>query len=232
VLARGTIREMRLLFALAVFVGAMGGCSSFGATDSVDAGAGTELDAGSGDAASDGATLDAAPVVDSGPIEGVPPGGKLVFVSTATSHPPGPTNSFVAFADAACTSEGAAAGRAGNYVAWVATAAQSAVGRLPTDGTWYLRNGVRIAEFAIFENGAIQRAIDRDAMGRAALGADHAVWTGTIFGGSTTAAETCSNWSSSLGSGEVGDWTQAGAKWASSGGRNCAQDARFYCFEK
>jgi hypothetical protein len=224
---------MRLLFALAMFVGAMGGCRSFGATDSPDAGAGTELDAGSGDAASDGAMLDAPPPVgDSGPVEGVPPGGKLVFVSATTSHPPGPTNNFVAVADAACTSDAAAAGRPGNYVAWLATAAKSAVERLPANGTWYLRNGVKIAELAIFKNGAIAVAIDRDAMGVAVVGDDHAVWTGTIFGRSATGAETCNNWSSSLGSGEVGDWTLAGAKWASNGGRNCVQDARLYCFEK
>lgn len=223
---------MRFLFALAVFVGAMGGCSSFGATDGPDAGSGTELDASSGDAASDGATLDAPPVGDSGPVDGVPPGGKLVFVSTVTSHPPGPTSSFVALADAACTSEAAAAGRAGNYIAWLATPAQNAIGRLPTDKTWYLRNGVKIGDYKIFNNGAIPFAIDRDAMGRAPVGADHAVWTGTLVVGSSTAADTCGSWSSSLGSGEVGDCTQAGAKWASSGGRNCAQDARFYCFEK
>ena len=57
-------------------------------------------------------------------------------------------------------------------------------------------------------------------------------WTGTLVGGSSTTADTCSSWTSALGSGGVGDWTQAGAKWASNGGRNCAQDARFYCFEK
>jgi hypothetical protein len=225
---RDTIREMRRLLLLAMFVSAMGGCSSFGATDGPDAAAGTELDAGSGDAASDGAMPDAAPLGDSGPVEGVPPGGKLVFVSTTTSHPPGPTNNFVTLADSACTSEAAASGRAGNYVAWLATATQSAVERLPANGTWYLRNGVKIAEFAIFKNGAISGAIDRDATGVTAVGEDHAVWTGTIFGRSTTASETCNNWSSALGSGEVGDWTQAGSKWASNVGRNCAQDARFY----
>jgi hypothetical protein len=223
---------MRPLFALAVLAGAIGGCSSFSATDGSDAGSGTELDAGSGDAASDGATPDGSPLGDSGPIEGVPPGGKLVFVSTAMSHPPGPTNGFVALADAACTSDAAAAGRAGTYMAWLATAAQNAVSRLPTDKTWYLRNGVKIGDFKILNNGAIPFAIDRDAMGVAPAGADHAVWTGTLVGGSSTAADTCSSWSSALGSGQVGDWTQAGAKWASNGGRNCAQDARFYCFER
>lgn len=223
---------MRRLFSLAMFVGAMGGCSSFGAMDTSDAGSGTELDAGSGDAASDGATPDAALVGDSGPVDGVPPGGKLVFVSTTTSHPPGPTNNFVAFADAACTSDAAAAGRAGSYVAFLATAAQTPSDRIPTDKTWYLRNGVKIGNFTIVSNGAIPFAIDRDATGTAPAGADHAVWTGTVVGRSSTAADTCTSWSSVLGSGAVGDWTLAGSNWASNGARNCAQDARFYCFEK
>ena len=59
-------------------------------------------------------------------------------------------------------------------------------------------------------------------MGLAPVGNDHAVWTGTIVGGST-ATDTCDYWSLSIGSGEVGDFTLAGAKWASNGGRNCAQ---------
>lgn len=219
---------MSPLFAFAVVISAMGGCRSFSATEGSDAGPGTDdLDAANHDAPAVG---DSGPI-DSGPIEGVPPGGKLVFVTTATAHPPGSTGNFVTLANAVCTSEAAAAGRAGSYVAWLATAAQRAIGRLPTDKTWFLRNGVKIGEFKIFDNGAIPSAIDRDAMGLAPVGDDHAVWTGTLVGGDT-ATDTCDDWSLSIGSGEVGDFTLAGAKWASNGGRNCAQDARFYCFEK
>lgn len=221
---------MRRLLAVVVLLGAIEGCSSFSETGASDAGLASELDAGPDGAVSDGATLDAPPPADSGVVEGVPPGGKLVFLSTTTSHPPGPTGTFVAFADAACKDEASAAGRAGNYVAWLATAAQSAISRLPTDKTWYLRNGVKIGDFQVFNNGAIPFAIDRDAMARGPEGAEHAVWTGTLIGGAT-AADTCTNWTLPT-SGMVGDYTQSGTKWASNGTRPCNQDARFYCFEK
>jgi hypothetical protein len=223
---------MRSLFAVAVVLGAMGGCSSFRESAAADdAGHASDADAGADGALSNGVPPDATAFVDGGVVEGVPPGGKLVFVSTTRSAPPGPTASFVGFADVACNMEATAAGRAGTFVAWIATTAQRAVGRLPTDKTWYLRTGVKVGDFTIFDNGAIPVAIDHDATGRALSGNEHAVWTGTLIGGDT-APDTCGDWRLSVGSGAVGDYSLAGAKWSSNGGRNCAQEAAFYCFEK
>lgn len=222
---------MRRFFACAVVLGAIGGCSSFKEAGVADAGPATDPDGGA-DVVSDAAPPDAArPDADASIVDGIPPGGKLVFVSTTLSHPPVFSGNFVAYADGVCKSEASDAKRPGEYVAWLATPTQNAFNRLTSSKSWYLRTGVKVGDLANFGYGALFAPIDADAAGIHQTGANHVVWTGSMIGGAA-ASDTCMNWTQDLGTGMAGDYTQAGTTWGTNASLACNQTARFYCFER
>ncbi|MDB4943468.1 MAG: hypothetical protein JWP97_3002 [Labilithrix sp.] len=190
-------------------------------------------------AASDGGAL---PDADSGPKAGPPPCGVagaracndryLFTTSTRVPADFSPSGSALAAADALCRAEADAQpmypdlhGRA--WRAWLCTSTVDARSRLrgPVSATWSLPEG-RVV-FASTKDVA-------DGVPTTPLGpstADSAVWTGCNRGGLKSTTATCSDWSSKLGYGLVGNRNAQDARWSSDRSTACAEMAALFCFE-
>ncbi|MCK6551455.1 hypothetical protein L6R52_36805 [Myxococcota bacterium] len=159
--------------------------------------------------------------------------GRRVFVTQAAVLP---NFGGVAGADAICQAAGTAAGFSGGFMAWVSLAGSNAAARHnPSQLPYYLVNGTRIAnDWADLTDGSLQAPINRDQTGAALV---TTAWTNTNVAGTaivTTAAGTCSNFTSTLGtqSARIGNATQTAATWTTSSSGLCNRTTtRLYCFE-
>lgn len=216
-------------------------CGSFDAVDATSSDAqAPEGGSANGDASPDGTVGIDAAGPDAAPADAfseaaeagmIPPLGKLVFVTKDTLVPGG--TDFIALAKTLCSNESEAAGRAAQYVPWLSTTAQPAIGRLtPTSGAeWYLSDGTLMGDTSVFASGMLPHAIDRHADGSLASPAGK-VWTGTASNGTVTS--NCTDWTVSMPStlGEYGLYLSVDSTWTNAQALECDMAARIYCFEE
>lgn len=78
-------------------------------------------------------------------------------------------------------------------------------------------------------DGTIARPINRDRLGQD-IQASLEAWTGVDAGGMAT-FDTCSNWTSTTGTGTKGSLDATDSNWSNAGTGNCMAYRRMYCFE-
>ncbi len=158
---------------------------------------------------------------------------KTVFASTVVSSG---NLGGLAGADATCQSNASAAGLAGTYRAWLGTSTAGPSDRLPDDaGPYVLPGGQLVAtSWTDLTDETITRPIDSVASG-APVGFAR-VWTGADGSGNAlpSAADTCSDWTSSTGTGRTGIATNSNSTWTDSApSQSCGTFGfRLYCFQE
>lgn len=147
-----------------------------------------------------------------------------------------------AIADSICTNIAITAGFSPSsvWVAGVSDTLSSFQGRLGrVTRPYYLRNKNNIGQtgpilvafnYDDLFDGLIQHPIDQNDLDFG-IPLGTMVWTGSLPDGSQSGSD-CTNWSSTLGNGTIGDPTQIGASWLQSGTDACAATHNFYCFQK
>ena len=134
-------------------------------------------------------------------------------------------------ADTICQTHATNAGLPGTYVAWVSDASSTAVTRLGSARGFVRVDGAPFADTLsdITSTNKILNPlrIDENGVDVGTVG----VWTGTNANG-TAHGSTCSNWTSTSGSGQTGS-TQGGPNaWTSRTTQSCMGPLRLYCFQK
>lgn len=146
-----------------------------------------------------------------------------------------------------CQGLAIAAGRPGNYLAWLSDSANSPSTTFTrSDVPYTLVDGTRIADdWTDLTTNDFVHAIDLDENGAPAPSTSTFcefvtdwVHTGTHRDGTSNGAENnCADWTSALGAGAWGRYSQTDANWSLScvrGGvnANCSSRAALYCFEQ
>lgn len=160
-----------------------------------------------------------------------PPGERIAFLTAGSFTP-----SALDAADALCVEEASAAGLDGEFVAFLATQAGSAVSRLETSGpVWTRPDGVPLADdvAAFFAGPLWNTSISQTAAGDYLGGL---VWTGadspTLAG---DAASTCGDWASPMPStqGTIGRASEVEVAEAfATSAFSCQFALPVYCFER
>jgi hypothetical protein len=135
-------------------------------------------------------------------------------------------------ADYKCQTLAWAAGRPGEYKAWLSTSSVHAKNRIP-EGRYVLFNMAAVAMSKTdLTDGTIQNAINRDEWGNLLQYAPYTVFTGTLANG-TGSGQYCQNWqSSSPGSnGRAGFSSKTDKNWTSYTNNPCDVPFRLYCFQ-
>lgn len=160
--------------------------------------------------------------------------GKWVFV-TSSRH----TGALSGLdgADAICAARASAAGLAGEYRAWLSTAATDAADRLTHADEPYVRSdGVPVADdWADLTDGTLSAPIAADEFGQAVI---DDVWTGTGADGRYDGSGDCDGFS--RGEPEAGGFLYAlcgsanadTAAWTSNSVPSCTTQLRLYCLQQ
>ncbi len=168
----------------------------------------------------------------------VPEGPKIVFLSdTQTDGDMG----GIAGANAICQADAAAASLSGTFLAWLSVSVASGNSSSPattfnTDtGPFLLPGGVQVADdWTDLIDGTLDAPINHTASGE--TGVNSFVWTGTQSDGSAaaTAAETCSEWSTTASTGSGGSASLDSNSWTENfvTSASCTAVFRLYCFEQ
>ncbi|MBW2294474.1 MAG: hypothetical protein JRG89_17575 [Deltaproteobacteria bacterium] len=153
----------------------------------------------------------------------------------------------LAGADEKCQILAIAAGRSGSYRAWLSDSTDSPSTTFTrSDDPYRLVDGTRIADdWTDLTTNDFLNAIDLDENGAPAPSTSTFcdfvtdwVHTGTLRDGTSNGTDNnCSDWTSALGAGAWGRYSQTDANWSLScvGGDlavNCSQMAALYCFEQ
>ena len=117
------------------------------------------------------------------------------------------------------------------FVAWLSTAAISAISRVAGGGPWYVGASYLGGELQL-KTGTMKTPLNRDPQGVQIAGAV-GVWTGTEEVG-TPALGLCSDWSTiaSNDGAEIGTSGGANGTWTYAANRPCNYFFHLYCFEK
>jgi hypothetical protein len=153
----------------------------------------------------------------------------IVFASAWTG--PGDFGGL-GFADEQCADEAAAAGLAGEYVAWLSSEAKDATERVvPAVGPYVLPNGQPAAStFADLLAGALIYPIAVHA--DATPVTSSVAWTGTNLDGSA-AANTCEGWAVSAALGMAGSTAAITGAWtADDPNAQCSWQGHLYCVQQ
>lgn len=149
---------------------------------------------------------------------------KRLFITRATF--PGSLGGLIG-ADGQCGSFATAAGAGGTWKAWLSDTTTNALDRIADVGPWVDMTGRRVFRDKAQLMGFPDIAITTDETGK--MWGDY-YWTGTLLGGSKSAAN-CTDWTN----GSSGEGT-AGAistdQWTDSGARPCSDSRRIVCFEQ
>ncbi len=207
---------------------------------SADAGAESDgtvaADAGGGD---DGAVADATkPAADGGAC------GQACHVMFVTSATFSSNLGGQAGADQKCQAAAASskiqaiAARSNRFVAWISTGAFDSLGmgaRLPAVPATFARvDGQLIAgSVAELRSGNIRINIVEDENGSAIATGNlaGATWTGTRSN-SRTSQNTCADWTSISGNGDIGQSSEVSTNWTEAGAVPCNQTKHLYCLEQ
>lgn len=158
------------------------------------------------------------------------PRGSTVFI-TSTAHDG--NLGGLAGADAICSARAVAGGLAGTFVAWLSTSAVDARDRLTEPGgQGFVRTDGAVVATSIADltDGSIQNPINRD---ESDVGVPAGYpWTGSDADGTVyTGASTCSNWTSTAGTGMQARSDLTDSRWTGWVLSSCAGDKPLYCFE-
>lgn len=137
----------------------------------------------------------------------------------------------LAAADQRCMEAAQATFPGRTFVAWLSTAAISAISRVAGGGPWYVGASYLGGELQL-KTGTLKTPLNRDPQGVQIAGAV-GVWTGTDEVG-TPALSVCSDWStiaSNVGA-EIGTSGGADGTWTYAADRPCSYLFHLYCFEK
>lgn len=154
-------------------------------------------------------------------------GANYAFVTSSVYSPGGLSRDA---ADAACAASAASAGLPGRFVAWRATAAESAVTRLGTARGWVRPDGLPFVDAAAsLLAGHIFYPLAVTELGQEAVGG--VVLTGTLESGAA-ASQDCLGWTSGAANEGliIGDRTGGPMAWTNAGGTSCTILGRLYCF--
>jgi len=159
------------------------------------------------------------------------PARKVVFVTSA-----GYNGNFGGLngSDVKCVARATAAGlsNAGNFKAWLSTAAVNAVERFAAgNGPWVRLDGMKAAKSASdLAGGSLLTPISLDESG---VNQALSVWTGTLSNGTASAGLTCDNWTTA-GAGNNATFGRsdfATAFWTNNGNSACDTVMPLYCLE-
>jgi len=143
-------------------------------------------------------------------------------------------------ADAICNMRAQAAGLPGTYMAWVSTDQGSPATRFVQSMVPYrMVNGTKVADdWTDLTDGTLDVNINKTELNGtppvasfSCNNTNRMTWTGTEVDG-TALANTCSNWSSTAGTGVVGRNTITTATWTNCAAAPCTATAPIYCFQQ
>jgi hypothetical protein len=135
-------------------------------------------------------------------------------------------------ADALCASQATAAGRRGEFKAWLSTISSPVLDRLTHSTVPYvLVDGTLIAnDWNDLVDGSILTPIDLDANQRPRSGD---VWTGTLPSGLPYTNDDCEGFTNgSAGIGLCGTTASMNANWTANATPDCSVELRLYCIEQ
>ncbi len=137
-------------------------------------------------------------------------------------------------ADQKCNGLAAAAGLSGTYMAWLGDSNTDPVRRFRrSNNSYLLTNGNPIAtDWADLTDGSITNSIFYTETGAARTIPSHMVWTNAYTDGDTWNANDCANWTSTTGTGMLGNSGATGSSWAIASSATCSALHRIYCFEQ
>lgn len=135
----------------------------------------------------------------------------------------------VAGGDTICQTHAQNAGLPGTYRAWLASSAGPAQSRLGTARGWRRADGLPLADTAssLVGDSRIFYLLVVNERGQRTFATR--VWTGTNPDGSAS-ANTCGDWTTQTGNGQVGNGNLASAGWTSDRPVECALAEPLYCF--
>lgn len=174
------------------------------------------------------APRDAGQRVDSSADGATNAGPRKAFVSSTLTNG---NIGGVAGADALCNAAAKAAALPGTYTAWISTAAVNAIDRITSEGPWQLVDGTEIAKTrADLVKGSLVARFDKDEKGSVPPAVEDRVWTGTGGDGKSNGTD-CAGWTTTSGSGRVGEAAQPSNNWTSLANEACSEVNRVYCFQ-
>jgi len=138
----------------------------------------------------------------------------------------------LAGADAVCQARANAQSLGGTWKAWLSDSTTTAAQRLAHNSLPYiLLNGSQVAaNWAGLISGTIVNPINISETG-STVGGD-GVWTATKVDGTFFGTDTCSNWTSTSGSGRYGGSPFSNAGWTDFNSFPCSSLFYLYCFEQ
>lgn len=152
---------------------------------------------------------------------------QLVFVTSSVQN-----GNFggLAGGDAICNSLAQAAGRQGQFAAWLSNAGINGADRVPGNGPFILVDGTQIAaDRAALLGGTLEAPISLTETGAAPI--SQGVWTGTNADG-TKSGFTCNGWNAAgMSGGTLGLANSTTSTWSNSGVLGCDQNNRIFCFQ-
>jgi hypothetical protein len=159
-----------------------------------------------------------------------PAGARVAFRTNAGWDP----TTGLASADTLCSSQASAAGLPGAFAAFLPTSTATAVSRFDLTGPqWVRSDGLElVARASDLAKGAVMVPLALAADGQVPAGL-FSVWTGAK-GPAQVATESCDDWSSGVGNGQMGSPTTAGKDWFVNGEMDCSswKTVGVYCFQK
>lgn len=172
------------------------------------------------------------------PLPAFPTWGRLAFATSAegagdlNSWPAAAGATGLAAGDAICRNLASAAGLRDStaFKAWLSTDGTNAIGRFQHDGPWMRLDGIVIAQSRLdLTDGDLESPLNRTETGLY-LG-NVGIWTGTLANG-TVASASCTNWSSTSGTGEIGLANSVLIGWTEAGGMTCSFAYSYlYCLQ-
>ena len=153
--------------------------------------------------------------------------GRKTFLSTGNFTP----STGIAAADTLCANEAADAGFAGTYTAFLQTTGAQAASRFNTTGLpWVRTDGVPIvAQASDITTFKLVAPIERRANGSLGQGS---VWTGGN-GGGLTSNSTCTDWTSSLPTGQTTNAAEADGAWFGNNfSASCSTARPVFCLQQ
>ena len=138
----------------------------------------------------------------------------------------------LAGADAFCNARAAAAGRTETFKAWLSDGIDSPASRFDAGAIDYLRydDFVVAFDFSDLTDGTLEAPIDVGPAGNP-VGVQIDAWTNVDTAGGTAGANHCSGWTSTSGSGAVGQPAATDSNWTAHDTASCSFPRRLYCFE-
>lgn len=171
-----------------------------------------------------------------GDTDGIPQGNHRIFISstTLTGNFADGSDAFTV-ADARCAELAQNAGLGSTYKAIISTDTTDANTVITLTGSVYVVDNTGTAQLVAGstdfwdttnQNLLFQTGYDEN--GNAVTGSP---WTGTDETGGGTGS-TCNSWTSTSGSGTVGDSSRFGTEWIDSDFESCANSYRIYCISQ